>query len=750
MAGHFRGGFASVPAAWKRNVRGDIVGGLLAAIVTMPLSVGFGILAFAPLGEAHVTTGILAGLYGAIFTGLIALACGANTVAIYAPRSLVAFMVGSVALHSIAESQAPILAADPWFAVSALFITMSIAGLVQLAFGWAGFGALMKFIPSPVMAGFQNAAAILILYSQLHVMVGLPKRLAPMALLTSMSQMKPLTLVVGVATMFVIWNGAKLARKVPPALTGLAAGTLLYYLLAFAGLGDWLGPVVGETRVALPDGTYLAQIMRFAAQPGFMDVAFSLVAAGFSVAVVSSLDVLICARILEGTTHQRTDGNRELRRIGAANLFTPLLGGLAGAISLSSSTAGYRGGARSSLFALVHSSIILVAVVLLPPLLGRLPLVVVGAMLMVTAIQLFDRWTLRLGAKVLAGELRDWRRATLDLVVIVLVAVIAVVGDIVTAVLVGVGIAVGFFVFKMSRSVVTREYAADSVHSRRTRWEADMAVLAEQGSQIRVLELEGPLFFGSAEQLGLRIDHALREGARTLLLDFKRVNEVDSTGALCLAQANDRLRQSGKTLLLAGVTESRNTETVLRDGGVLAAVTRDRVFPDVDHALEWAEDELLARVAGGARSDGEFPFERMDLVRGFNAGELTAFRESLEKRSYAPGDTLVNEGEEGDEVFVLAKGSASVHLRLPGRTRVERIVTFSAGTAFGEFALLDRETRSATVVADDAVTCYVLGRAQFDALTRERKDLAVKLLTNLGRELSLRLRRANRMLTQVG
>ena len=125
---------------------------------------------------------------------------GANTVAIYAPRSLVAFMVGSVALHSIAESNAALLHADPWFAVCALLLTMSFAGLVQLAFGWAGFGALMKFIPSPVMAGFQNAAALLILYSQLHVLLGLPKRLAPLELMSGLSQMRPLNLSVGVAT----------------------------------------------------------------------------------------------------------------------------------------------------------------------------------------------------------------------------------------------------------------------------------------------------------------------------------------------------------------------------------------------------------------------------------------------------------------------------------------------------------------------------------------------------------------------
>jgi SulP family sulfate permease len=738
------------PPGWAHSVRGDITGGVLAAVVSMPLSIGFGILAFAPLGDAHVATGIAAGLYGAIFLGLVAIACGANTVAVYAPRSLVAFMVGSVALHSIYASKAPLLHADPMFMASALFLTMAFAGLVQLAFGLAGFGALMKFIPSPVMAGFQNAAAILILYSQLHVMLGLAKRLPPVDLLMSLPDVKPLNLAVGVAACLFVWYGARISRRLPAALTGLLAGTLLYYVLAALGLGEWLGPVVGETHIELPDGAYLARIIGFSAQPGFEELILPLAAAGASVAVVASLDVLICARIVEGISGRRTDGNLELRRIGAANLVTPLLGGLAGAISLASSTANHKGGARSSLSLLVHSGVILLAVVLLPPLLGRLPLVVVAAMLTVTAIQLFDRWTVRLARKVMRGEATDWRRATLDIVVIVLVTTIAVLGNIVTAVLVGVGIAVGFFVFRMSRSVIRRDYRGDAVHSRRTRGESDMSVLGLHGTEIRVLELEGPLFFGSAEMLAERIDDAVRGGARYVVLDFKRVNEVDSTGALFVSQANDRMHQAGRQLVLAGTGENPGTEAVLRDAGVLAAVTRERVFPDLDHALEWTEDELIARISGEELSGGEFPFERMDLVRGFTPEELDAFRAALSRRTYAAGETLVSEGEEGDEVFVLAKGSASVHLRLPGRERVERIVTFSPGTAFGEFALLDRETRSASVVADEAVTCYLLGRAQFEQLTRDNKDIAVKLLTNLGRELSLRLRRANRMLTQIG
>src|SRR5205085_4522430 len=101
------------------------------------------------------------------------------------------------------------------------------------------------------------------------------------------------------------------------------------------------------------------------------------------------------------------------------------------------------------------------------------------------------------------------------------------------------------------------------------------------------------------------------------------------------------------------------------------------------------------------------------------------------------------------ELYIIAKGSASVRLRLPGAARDTRLITFSPGTVFGELALLDQEARSASVEADDDLVCYVLAHASFERLTREHPIIAIKVLTNLGRELSGRLRRANRTIYQL-
>jgi len=743
--------FTVFPSSWKSNLRGDLTGGLVAALVTIPMSIGFGLLAFAPFGERFVSIGILTGLYGAIFLGLVAVLLGARTVTIYAPRSLIAFMIGSIAMQGFAQPPAgPLGQLEPYYLAGALLATLSLAGLIQMIFGAVRLGALVRFIPSPVMAGFQNAAALLILYSQLHIMLGLPHRLPPSALYAALADAKLLNLALGAATVAVIWIGGRLSRHLPPALLGLVFGTLVYYLLVAVGLETRLGPTIGPIVGGSPDGYYFGAMLAFAVHRAAIDMLPTLLLFAFSFAVVASLDTLICSRIVEGVTGQRTAANRVLRLIGGANLITPLLGGICGGVSIGASTAGYKGGARTSLALLVHSAAIFAVVVALAPLLAKLPLVVVGAVLVVTGLQLVDRWSLQLVRKAISRETVDWHSTALDLTVILAVAVTAIAGDIAIAVLIGVGVAVVLFVLRMSRSIVRRERYGDEVRSRRARAAADDALLDAHGRGIVLLELEGPVFFGSAESLAERIDAAVASGVRYVLLDFRRVNDLDSTGARILMQTHERLKAQGVHLLLASVHAAPHVEAVLRGMGVVAAVGAE--FADSDHALEWAENHLLGTLRPAEAAGGEYPFERLGLLKRFTAEERKQFRALLKRREYAAGEILFREGAAGDELYIIISGSASAKLSVAGggqekRMREQRLVSLAAGTHFGEMALLDREARSATVQADELLVCYVLDRPAYERLERDMPGVAIKLLTNLGAELSARLRHSNRMLS---
>jgi anti-anti-sigma factor len=331
----------------------------------------------------------------------------------------------------------------------------------------------------------------------------------------------------------------------------------------------------------------------------------------------------------------------------------------------------------------------------------------------------------------------------------VLVTLVSVFASLVTAVAIGMLVSVFSFLFRMSRSVIRRSVRGDVLRSRKTREPRLMQLLAEQGHRIVVFELEGAVFFGTAEKLVHQIEKAVKDGATLVIIDLKRVTDLDSTGVRFLVQANDAMVKQGKFLLLSSVEDSSRLGHFLRDMGAIAALTRGRVFVDIDQALEWAEDQLILSELGDVGMGAEFPFGQLDLFAGMSEDELEVVKARLERRVYAKGDTVFNEGDPGQQLFVIAKGEASVRIHPAGATRTIRLVTFSPGTVFGEVALLDTEVRSASVLADEELVCYVLEQDAFQQLAASHPAIAVTLLRNLGRELSNRLRRANRVIYQM-
>ena len=742
------------------QVRGDIIGGFAAAVLTIPVSMGYGLLAFSALGEAFVPQAILSGLYAAVCGCIVAVLLGARTTMIYSPRSIVTFLISSLVLHSLVRSDQPLLqgASGMTLFVLALFMTL-LAGLFQALFGALRLGSLVKYIPAPVLAGFQNAAALLILFSQLDAMLGFRQHVAPWELGRNLGLIQPLTLAVGVLTCALILNAARITRRVPPTILGLAGGIAAYYMLSLAGLDGSLGPRVGNIPFAWPSPRYAMEFAALAQDPRMLQLLPTLLAGALSLAIVASLDAMLCARLIEADSGNRVQSNQELVRLGIGNMVAATFGGTANGINLGSSFANHRSGARTSLSILIHALIIIIAILTFTSLIAYLPRVVIAAMLVVVAIQLFDRWTLQILAKLCRREFIGARRMLIDLAVIVVVTAVAMVMNIVVAVFTGIAVAMLVFLYRMSKSVVRRAYRCDAIHSRKTREPRLTDLLVTHGARILVLELEGPIFFGTAENLGTYIESSAGADVTYVVFDLKRVNEIDTTGARIIEQIHERLKKQKKFLLIAGVEKNTHLADLIDDMGVAAALTESRLFPDADHAIEWAENHLIAAHAGDAGfspsslaavdGDGEFSLRQLDIFAHFGNQELALIRTLVSRRAYSKGEVVFREGDAGDELYVVAHGSASARLRLPGANRETRLAAFSVGTVFGELALLDQAARSATVRADDDLVCYLLTHANYDALTRQHPAIAIKLLTNLGREMSRSLRQSTRTIYQL-
>jgi SulP family sulfate permease len=735
---------------WLRHLRGDIVGGLTAAMLSIPISMGYGLLAFSALGDTFVPQAILAGLYAPVVGCIVAVLLGANTPMVYSPRSIVTFLIGALVLHNLVESDLPFLQSASGTVLLALaFLVIFLAGFFQTVFGLLRVGTLIKYVPVPVIAGFQNAAAILIFFSQLNTVLGFRQHVPVIDVPFNFGLIEWPTLIVGIVTCTLILKGALLTKKIPPTILGMLGGIATYYALVLLGLGSQLGPVIGAIPFAWPDPHYFSEFAGLLSDPQMPQIGIMLLGASLSLAFVASLDAVLCARLISSDSGNRVQSNKELIRLGLGNMAAAGFGGLANGINLGSSFANHRSGGRTALSVLVHGLAILLAILALSPLIGHMPKVVIAGMLMVVAIQLVDRWTLEIFGKLLRRQFTSARTMLLDLLVILVVTVTAVALNILIAVFIGIVVAIAFFLFRMSKSVIRRAYRCDAVYSRKTREPRQMEILSARGSKIMVLELEGPIFFGTAENLAKYIETALHESTSYVILDLKRVNEIDSTGAKIMLQVHDRLTKAGKFLLISSLEQRTQLSSMLQDVGVTSTLTHTRIFHDADRAIEWAEEHLLMSELGDTRRGAEIPFGQLDVFSHMTEVELTTLKSTLHRSTYRKGEVIFNEGDKSRELYVIAKGYASVRLRLHGAEREARLITFSPGTVFGELALLDQGARSATIEADEDLVCYVLTHANFEKLTEHNPAVAIKLLTNLGRELSGRLRGANRTIYQL-
>lgn len=288
-------------------------------------------------------------------------------------------------------------------------------------------------------------------------------------------------------------------------------------------------------------------------------------------------------------------------------------------------------------------------------------------------------------------------------------------------------------------SVIHAAYDAAQVPSKRTRNAGEAQILAACGSRAAVLELQGDLVFVSAE-IVLRESMRATAEADYLILDLARVRMIDGGALNLLVDLIDTLHDSGKLVLLTGVEGNYPITRALRkrmpaasDGPLLACV-------DVDHALEWCEERMLA--GRGSFPAGEAPLAAQAYCAGFSPTEVEALQAIMERRMFQPGECLCREGDPADSLFFVVAGQVSVNVPLKGR-RAGRISTISAGSALGEMAMLDQGTRSADIVADTPVTCLVLSYARLRAEPDARfADIRLKLITNIARVLTGKLRQA--------
>jgi MFS superfamily sulfate permease-like transporter len=736
-----------MPHPWISNVRNDIVGGLVSAAVGIPLAMGFGMFALVSLGDKYFANGALAGLYSAFFVALVSVILGDKTPTVYAPRIISTFFLGAL-LYDLVHSKAAVLQAHSLGLTLVLFFSVIlVGGLFQALFGLIKIGTLLKFTPHPVVAGFQTTAAALLFLVQLANVSGLDETRPFTFVVTHPGEIKLLSVLVAALTFAVMWNSRKIMPRIPPLVVGLAVGTGVYYLLIALGLRAQLGPTFGETTKDALSHSPWVNLPELTHTDALLELWPTILGGGLALAIIASIDALLCAKLVNQPGDSRVHADRLLARLGIGNVVAAGFGGITGGINIGPSVANRAFGGRTPLSVLVNATAILLASTVLFPVVTAMPRVALSAVIMVIAIQHFDPWSMQLVRRIATSSGSQRRSLIIDLLVVVLVAVLSIAVNIVLAVFLGTVIAIMLFVVRMSRSIIRRSYRCDVISSRKSRHARETQALERHGVSILVVELQGALFFGTGDRLIDEIAAATRQETRSLILDLRRVSEVDSTGARIILDIQTDLMRTGTRL---GLVLSNSSDTMLRlkDFGVLERISAAQIFEDVDRAIEWGEDNLLRDTMEESPPTQEVSLDQVGILYNFDPSEIAALKARLTPVAYQKGDQIFRQGDSGTDLFMVIRGTASAYIEHDADRNV-RLVTFAPGTVFGELAILDSGPRSASIIADDEFVSYALSRAQFAALSVEAPAIAIKLLANLGRELSGRLRRANRMIDEL-
>lgn len=727
--------------------REELYGGLVSAAVAIPLAMGFGMFAFVSLGDKYFAYGALAGLCTAFVVGVASVMLGDRTTTVYAPRINSTFFLGAL-LFGLVHSDGVLGSASIATILAVFFLVILLGALFQALFGMIRVGTLIKYTPHPVVAGFQDTAAALLFLVQSANVAGYDETRSFAFVLMHPGDAKLLSLLVAGITFMVMWNARKIVSKVPPLLVGLAAGTVLYYALIAVGLGEHLGPVIGETAEHVLRPTPWASLGDKTQIATLLSVWPTWLGGGLALAIIASIDALLCAKLVRHAGDGKVDADRLLGRLGLSNIAAGCFGGITSGINIGASLTNQAFGGRTPLSVLINAAAILLAFTVAFPIMALLPRAVLSAVIMVVAAQHFDPWSMRLIGGIRTSSGARQRHLMLELAVVVIVAVLSITLNIVLAVFIGVLIAVMLFVARMSRSIIRRSYRCGGISSRKSRNETEMHALEHHGGLILVMELQGALFFGTGERLLEAIATAAAEqNTQFLILDLRRLSEVDSTGGRILLDIQANLMRQEMRLALA-LHQGSDIAARLRDFGVLEQIPQAQIFEDVDRAMQWAEDNVLSVRLQEPGSTREMSLEQVGILQELAPDEMSLLKKHLRRVTYNKGEPIFQQGDVGDELFIVTKGTASAHLHQPGIGDI-RLVTFAPGTVFGELAILDASPRSAAMLADEDLVAYTLSRVDFAGLSSEAPSVAIKLLGKLGYELSGRLRRANRTLLEL-
>jgi len=518
-----------------RNLRGDLLGGITAAVVALPLSLAFGNAALGPGGAIY-------GLYGAVVVGFVAALLGGTPAQVSGPTGPM-----SVTVAGVVSSLATVGVSRDLAAGEVLPLVMAavvLGGVTQMLFGLLRLGRYFTLVPYSVVSGFMSGIGVIILVLQIGPFLGISTRggvVESLRTLTDGFQPNGAALAVGVMTLTIVFLSPKtLTRLVPSPLLALLILTPLSLALFSDARLQAMGLAALPRIGAIPEGGLRFTIPQWGSH---LPV---LLRAGLVLAVLGSIDSLLTSLVADNISQSRHNSDRELIGQGLANGCAGLLSGLPGAGATMRTVINIKSGGSTPLSGMVHSLVLLVVLLGARPLAATIPTALLAGILIKVGIDIIDWGFL----------LRAHRLSMKTAVVMYGVLLMAVFWDLIWGVLVGVFVA-NLLTIESLTEAQLEGMAADNPNASAEQDRLSMTLTAREqqllnqcGNDVILFRLRGPLSFGAARGISERM--GLIHSYKVLILDVTEVPHLGITATLAIERMVEMAHNQGRSAYVAG------------------------------------------------------------------------------------------------------------------------------------------------------------------------------------------------------
>ncbi len=510
-----------------KNVRGDVLGGLTAAVVALPLALAFGNAALGPGGAIY-------GLYGAVVVGFLAALFGGTPAQVSGPTGPMSVTVAGVVASLAAVGVPRDLSAEQILPL--VMAAVVIGGLFQILFGILKLGKYITLVPYSVVSGFMSGIGVIIIALQIGPLLGISTRGGVIESLTTVgSNFEPNGAAIGVAIMtlgIVFLTPRRISQWVPSPLLALLIVTPLSIFL----FGDTSIDRIGEIPRGLPTLSF----------PSFNQYLPIILKAGLVLAVLGAIDSLLTSLVADNISQTRHNSDRELIGQGIGNSVAGLFSGLPGAGATMRTVINVKSGGSTPLSGMVHSLVLLIVLVGAGPLAEQIPTALLAGILIKVGLDIID-W----------GFLRRAHLLSLKTAAVMYgVLLMTVFWDLIWAVLVGVFVANMLTIDSITQTQLEGMEADNPLESSGEDLPSlpsdERDLLASCSGEVMLFRLKGPLSFGAAKGITERM--MLVRNYKVLILDITDVPRLGVTATLAIEDMIQEARINSRKAFVAGAT----------------------------------------------------------------------------------------------------------------------------------------------------------------------------------------------------